>query len=352
MNAFRSTILAMALTVPCGLAMQQTKTNQAPPQPTSTLRELILKSDLTESLRLARQNPSEVTTALNDILEQVDGQITDRKIAEARSALTATDKFMDAYAAADSGKDGLKDSIKGRILRVEGIQLGDDKQYAKAEETLEKALELSRKSGDKRLEAGVHNNLAYALAGQDKADDAIVEYEVARRMAEQQQDLLRAGAYNFNLGFTLYRMGRNEAALGAFKRSAEQSRSVSKASMEARALLYEGITTGKITPTSKDAISYFAQAEKIYEQLADDRNTGFSLWMMAQQTAFAGDMMQARPEAERAIPFLIKAGDKETLYNCYQFLAMTYDLTKSDEDKAKAEKYRKLADGIKKENPG
>lgn len=351
MSRITSTLLVLALSIPCGLALQQTKTDQAPSQSASALRDLILQGNVAESVRLARQNPGDVTTVLNGILEQVDAQITDRKISEARSAVTAADKFMDAYAASDSGKEALRDSIKGRILRVDGIQLGDDKQYAGAEKVLREALELSRKAGDKQLEAGVHNNLGYALTGLDKAGDAAQEYDTARTMAEEQKDSLRAGSYNFNLGITLLQLGSKEPALEAFRRSAAQNLSASRVSLAARATLYQGITLSKIDPTSTAPIPCFAAAEKLFEQLNDNRNVGYSIWLRAQQTAFTGQITEAGHLAETAVPFLIKGGDTSTLATCYGFIADVYGQGKSEEDKAKAEKYRKLAAEIKKENP-
>ncbi len=197
--------------------MQQTKTDQTVSQTAPTLKELILQGNVPESLRLAQQDPDAVAALLNTIFEEVDLQITDRKIAEARTALAAVDKFVGAYTQADSGKGVLKDAIKGRILRVDGIQLSDDKQYAKAEETLRKALEHSEKAGDKRLEAGVHNNLGYALNGLDKPQDAAKEYDMARTMAEEQKDSLRAGSYNFNLGLTLLQLGQESTRVRGFQ---------------------------------------------------------------------------------------------------------------------------------------
>ena len=353
MSRIASTLLALALAVPFGLALQQTKTDQAASQSAPPLRDLILTGNVDESVRVARQNPGEVAAVLNRILEEVDAQITDRKISEARSSLAAVDKFTDAYASpSDSGNRALRDAIKGRILRVDGIQLSDDAHFDKAEPKLWEALELSTKAGDKRLEGGIHNNLGYALMGLERLDDAAREFDSARTIAEEQKDPLRAGSYNFNFGLALFRLGSNEEALRAFSRSEEQNKSVSKTSMEARAVLYQGIVTSKMHPTGKEPMSYLTRAEKMFEQLGDSRNTGLSLWLMAQQTAFGGDLTEAGHVAEKAVPFLVKANDKDTLALCYGFIAMAYDQSKSEEDRAKAEKYKKLAEEIKKENPG
>ncbi len=87
----------------------------------------------------------------------------------------------------------------------------------------------------------------------------------------------------------------------------------------------------------------------MFEQLGDNRNTGLSLWLDGPANGLRGDITEAARLAEKAIPFLIEAGDKATLATCYEFAAEVYGRSTSAEDKAKAEKYKKLAEEIKKE---
>jgi tetratricopeptide (TPR) repeat protein len=349
MNRLKWAALAVAFIATGVFAARETKAGQQAEQPVSSLKALIVQGNTAEAVRIAHKQPETVAPVLKAILEEVDLQITDRKIAEARSALEAAGRFVSDYAP-DGGKGMPRDEIQGRLLRLEGIQLSDDKQYEQAEAKLKLALEVSARVGDQRLEAGVHNNLGYALQfQQDRLKEAAAQYNTARTMAEEQKDPLRAGSYNFNLGLALLQLGNNDLAFEALKRSAEQNRSVSKTSLEARATLYQGVALGKIKPTSKEPIPYFVSAEKMFEQLGDDHYTALSYWMMAQQTAFTGDMPEAARVTEKAIPYYTKAGDKAMLAGCYAFAAEIYGRGTSAEDKEKAEKYKKLAEELKKE---
>ena len=181
------------------------------------------------------------------------------------------------------------------------------------------------------------------------SQQAATEYDAARSLAEEQKDPLRAGVYNFNLGLALQQLGQNERAVKAFQRSKEQNRAASRPSLEARATLYQGIALTSINRTSKEPIALFEAAAKAFEQLKEDRYAGASYWYMAQQTAFTGDMAGAAKITEKAIPFLVSAGDKTTLATCYELVAQVYSLSTSEEEKAKAEKYKKLAEQIRKE---
>ena len=350
-------VLAHALVLPASVSARQTKATKpaAKSTPTESLNTLVSQNKTAEAVRLATRNPAIVLPFLQSRMEQIDLQVTDRKIEEAEASCAAIDAFAKAYGTAAKRKDVPLAAIQGRKLRIDGITLGDQKQYAQSEAVLKKALELARSAGDKTLEAGIHNNLGYALQHQQEPgkDDQILaameEYEAARKIAEEQKDSLRAASYNFNLGMVLLTVRKYEPALNAFKRSTDQAREVSRPSYEARGVLYQGIALSKINLAGKEPINYFTGAAKLFEKLGDVRNTGWSYWFMAEQTAYGGDFKDAIRCAEIAVSYLAKGDDKPGLMQSYDFLVDMYSRFQDDDSKAKKEKYQKLAEELRKQ---
>jgi tetratricopeptide (TPR) repeat protein len=363
MKSVTPIVLAFALAVPGSVSAWQTKAatpaaKAAPapkPTPAESLDALVSQNKTAEAVRLSTRNPAIVLPFLKSRMEQIDLQVTDRKIEEARASSVAIDAFANAYVKASKRKDIPVAAIQGRALRIEGIILGDQKQYAKSEEALKKALELAISSGDKTLEAGIHNNLGYAIRFQqvpgkdDKILAAVEEYETARKIAEEQKDSLRASSYNFNLGMVLLTVRKFEPALLAFKRSTDQAREAARPSYEARGVLYQGIALSRINLAGKEPLNYFNGAAKLFEKLGDMRNTGWSYWLAAEQTAYGGDFKDAARCAEIAVSYLSKGGDKPGLLRAYEFLADMYSRFKDEDSKAKRERYLKLAEEIQKE---
>jgi tetratricopeptide (TPR) repeat protein len=362
MKSLISLVLILGLTVPPAVFARQSKSSKPKPAasaaktPANALDALVSQGKNADAVRLATRNPAIVLPFLKSRMDQIDLQITDRKIEEAKAAASAIEAFANAYRTASRRNDLPLSAIQGRVLRIEGISLANQKQYAKSEEVLEKALEVGKTSGDKALEAGIHNNLGYAMQFQQEAGSdikllsATEQYEMARQMAEEQKDSLRAASYNFNLGIVLLTTRKYESALSAFKRSTEQAREVSRPNYEARGVLYQGITLSKINLAAKEQLEYFSNAARLFEKLGDARNAGWSYWLMAEQTAYTGDYKDAARCAELAEPFLTKANDKVGLLQCYEFLMDMYTRFQDEESKAKKEKYEKLSEELRKQS--
>jgi tetratricopeptide (TPR) repeat protein len=326
---------------------------QKKPAPSSaatpqSLQDLIVRGNVKEAVRVATKSPAQVPDALKTIMDGVDLNITERKIPEAKAAMDAVEKF--AAALPKTGKGGPAvptDAIQGRTARIDGIELNDAKQYEKAEAKLRQALELSTKAGDKVLEAGVHNNLGVALRNQqpgtdEKVEQAATEFDTARKMAEEQKDTLRAGSYNFNLGQALLKLGRPSAALEAFKRSADQNKAAGKTNLQARAVMYQGVSLSKIDVVSQEPVKFFDAAHKLFVTSGDEQNAGWALLLLADHLAYTSKNTESAAAGERAIPFLLKANDKPGLLRCYNLLSEMYGRL---EDKKRAESYRvKAAD--------
>ena len=276
----------------------------------------------------------------------VDLKITDRQIAQAGATLEAAERFVDEWARVKKGKDLSRDALKGRKLRLQGIELNDKKEYAKAEGILKQALEMSKQLKDPVLEAGVRNNLGYALRFQQKLEESAKEFETARQIAESQKDNLRAASYNLNLGDVLLQLDRAASAIDAFKRAEVQGKAASKSNVEARAILMQGLAQIRIVPAvpeplRQEPIRLMEKAEKMFEEQGDDRNTGWALYLIADRMAYSMKFADAAALGERAIPYLSKAKDKEGLRRCY-FLLM--DMFNRLGDIAKSSKYKKLYD--------
>lgn len=341
-------LLAVALGVSCltpALAAQRKTAKPAAPAP--TLQDLIVQNKTREALRLAGKSPALVPAAVKAILDAADLQITERRIADARAAVEGADRFCAALAKAGKVKGVIlpTDAIQGRLARIAGIELADNRQYSKAETKLREALDLSKKANDPVLEAGVHNNLGVALrnvqSGSDeRVEEAAKEFDLARKMAEEQKDLMRAGSYNFNLGQVMLQLGRPGAALEAFTRSADQNKAAANSVLQARAIMFQGVSLSRIDAVSSEPMKYFDAAHKMFVGSGDDQNAGWTLFLMADHLAYGSKNTEAAAAAERAVPFLVKANDKAGLRRCYTLLGDMYGRL---ENKAKSESYKQKA---------
>jgi len=337
----------VVLTMLSGPAVSQQKTAKAQAAKRSpSAQELVLQGKVAEAFRLAAKTPNGPQDTLKELLAMVDLKITDRQIAQAGATLEAAERFVDEWARVKKGKDLSRDALKGRKLRLQGIELNDKKEYAKAEGILKQALEMSKQLKDPVLEAGVRNNLGYALRFQQKLEESAKEFETARQIAESQKDNLRAASYNLNLGDVLLQLDRAASAIDAFKRAEVQGKAASKSNVEARAILMQGLAQIRIVPAvpeplRQEPIRLMEKAEKMFEEQGDDRNTGWALYLIADRMAYSMKFADAAALGERAIPYLSKAKDKEGLRRCY-FLLM--DMFNRLGDIAKSSKYKKLYD--------
>jgi tetratricopeptide (TPR) repeat protein len=342
--AFALTVLILSPLAAGG----QSKPGRKPPAAAVPLEELILQSKTPEALRLASRSANSVPNAMKAILAQADGDVTEQRPDAAAAKLESLSRFLDAYAKANKGKDVARDGLRGRQLRIEGIQLSARREFAKAEPMLRQALELARKSGDAFLESGVHNNLGYTLLSRAETEDenvdqrleeAAKEFETARSMAEAQGDTFRAGSYNLNLGQTLMHLRRYDPAMTAFRRAAGHFRTASKPSLEGRALLYQGIALDKLNLVSQEPLKLYDQAFKMFDKLGESGYAGWSLYLIAEHLAYNQKFAEAAQTAERAVPLLVKGGTKERLRGCYFLLSEAYTRLR---ETAKAERYRQL----------
>ena len=342
-------LLLAALPICSGIAEGQAKTSgRAASKPAPALQDLVLQGKIPQAVRVASKSATQAEDAVRKLLDLVDLQVTERQIAKAQATLQATETFVNACAKSGAAKTLPTDPIKGRKLRLQGIQLNDDKQFEKAEVILRQALDICKQIKDARLEGGVHNNLGIALQFQEKLEEASKEFESARQIAESQKDSLRAGSYNFNLGKALYQLGRHEQALQAFRRSAEQNKAASRTEMEARATMMSGMAQSKFDIINPEALKYFEQALKLFEQLGDKRNAGWVYYLMGDHVAYNQKFADAAAYGEKAVPLLAAANDTAGLIPCYEFLSDMYARTGVKE---KSEHFKKLAEDLSRKTP-
>ncbi|MBP1596464.1 MAG: hypothetical protein H6Q05_1841 [Acidobacteria bacterium] len=338
--------LAAALALQVGVGLPQAKKDKAGAKKAApTVSELVLAGKIPEAVKLAAKQPGAAETTLNTLMSSSDTQITLRQIPEARASLEAARKFLDACEKAGQAKNLPADALKGRELRLQGISLSDEKQFEKAEAFLHQALDISKKAKDPALEAGIHNNLGYALRNMNLLEEAAQEFESARQMAEEQKDDLRAGSYNFNLGEVLQKMGRRELALAAYKRSAEQNKAASRPNIEARAILMQGVVTSSLEPRGQDAVVLFLEAASKFEKVGDNQNAGWSYMLLGDHFGYAMDFKRVVEYCEKAVPLLSKAEDKAGLLRCYNTLT---DMHGRLGDIPKCEMYKKLGEELSK----
>jgi tetratricopeptide (TPR) repeat protein len=322
-----------------GPAAAQAKKTSAAKTP-SDVAALVMEGRMTEAARAAIKIPGSSGTAVRNLLESFDIQVTARKLDEAQSTLDSADRFLDELQKLQKNPEVSREPIRGRRLRLEGIRLNDEKQFSQAEAKLRQALEISRQIKDPVLEAGIHNNMGYSLQYQERFDEALAEYDQARQMAEAQKDDLRAGSYNFNMGQVLLQLRRSEAALEAYRRSETQNRAAGQASIEARAIMMQGMALSRIQIVSPEALKYFENARVLFEKQGDNRNAGWCYYLMGDHIAYSFKFAEAARYGELAVPLLRKAGDSAALRTCYAFLGDMYGRVP---DPLKSEQYKKLA---------
>ncbi len=319
-----------------------------PAKPIPEVYELILQGKIAEAVRLTSKSVPQAEGAVNKLFDMVDAQIVDREITKAQATLKSAESFLDAYAKAVPGKSISGNALKGRNLRIQGIKLNDAKEYGKAESTLRQALAVSLEAKDARLEGGIRNNLGFAMQAQGKLEDAVKEFEAARDIAEKQNDQLRAGSYNFNLGRTFFQLGRMDSALAAYKRSADQNKAAAKPDLEARATMMAGIAQSRQDSFTPEAMKYFQLAFKLFDQIGDKRNAAWCLYLMGDHTAYTQRFADAAAYGEKAVPLLKASNDTDALQKVYEFLSDMYGRTGA---KDKSDQYRQLADEIARKSP-
>jgi tetratricopeptide (TPR) repeat protein len=320
-----------------GPALGQAKKGPAAAPPA---HELALQGKVSAAVTAAQKTPGGGSATVKALADAADARMADRKLQEARAALEAAQKFTDEYARKNP-KDAIsRDPLQARKLRLDGIELSDKKDYAKAESTLRSALEIAQRVKDPTLEAAVRNNLGHALRNQQKDRDAIKEFVAARTAAESQQDNARAGSYNFNLGLALFQAKSFEQAFDAFKRSADQNEAVKNPSVQARALLWQGRSLSAVNSASAEPIKYFDRAQKLFHSLGDDAMSGWCFYYMGDHIAYSFNFKQAAKFGESAIPPFTRANARDGLAVTYEFLA---DMFARLQENQKSEGYKKKA---------
>jgi tetratricopeptide (TPR) repeat protein len=347
--------MAAALTLFAATGQPQTKRGAAASKaeaaaktPAATMAELVMQGKIPEAAKLAVKSPGAVESALNSLMSSADAQIVMRKTAEAQATLDAAQKFVDACDKTGKVKAIPRDALKGRQVRLQGIQFSDQQDYAKSEAFLRQALQISKNIKDPVLEAAVHNNLGYALQSMDLLEDAVKEYDIARQMADEQKDNQRSGTANFNLGETLYKLKRLDPALAAFKRAAEKGRAASRPDIEALATRKQAVVMAAQDPRNQESIRVFQEAETLFEKIGDHQNAGLTYYQMGDSLAYNMSFRQAAEYGEKALTLLTKANHKPSLQRCLEFLGDMYGRLG---DIPKAEQYRKQAKELEVKKP-
>jgi len=325
-----------------GLGAAQTP-KAAPFSTPPDIAALVTSNRTSEAVQAAVQSPGSVEPGIQKLCATFDLLVNFRQLQQAGSVLDASEHFLDELEKSSPAVKVSRDPIRGRRLRLAGIELGDQKQYREAETKLREALAISVAARDAVLEAGVHNNLGYALHYQNRMEEAAAEYDRARQMAEEQNDSLRAGSYNFNLGQALLALQKPESAAEAFRRAEAQNSAAGRGSLEARSVIMRGIALARVNPQSPAAFQLYGKARTMFQDQGDDRNVGWALFLMAGHRNAEAQFLEAARYAEEAVPYLIKSDDKALLRNCYTLLSSVYSAASDSE---KAEHYKRLAQSL------
>jgi tetratricopeptide (TPR) repeat protein len=96
-----------------------------------------------------------------------------------------------------------------------GVLYWADRQYRRAEESIQAALERAQRMANVRLEAWCHNGLGNVYHALGRYEEAMAEFQWAIELGPQ-----NATPYN-GLGLTYYNLGRHEEAVAAYQRAIE-----------------------------------------------------------------------------------------------------------------------------------
>jgi tetratricopeptide (TPR) repeat protein len=325
---------------------QTTKGKPAQTAPAVSISDLVLQGKNTEAVKLAAKSATALETAWMSLFTSVDTQIVLRALTGAQKNLDAIDAFAKACEKSKQIKNIPSEAIAGRQLRLQGILLSDKGEYDKAAEILKQALERSLKAKDRALEAGVHHNMGFAIEHQGQIKEAEKEYDLARQIAEEIKDNLRAGSSNYNLGMVLFQENNFAAALEAFKRAAEQSRTSAQRNVEALAIMMQGRTAGKQDLKSNASLQLLQDAQGKFEKLGDNLNAGMCYYYMSEFCGYGNDFARAVQYAEKAIPYLEKLDNKSPLQKLYDNLGVMYALLeKKDKSNEYVQRAQELANG-------
>jgi len=194
-------------------------------------------------------------------------------------------------------------------LYDEGIQLTKKGNYAEAAKKLTQALEMRRKSGDKRGAAAVLEELGRVDQRQGKRDTALAELNEALKIWRETGDKAGVGNALVDLGEVREAMGQAEEALKLYNEALPIKRGLREEAGQAEVLQRLGgilLAKGQL----EEAQASLQSALQVREKLKSPGTTGGTLYLLGEASRRMGEYDLALDEYRRAQGMFRDAGDK------------------------------------------
>ncbi len=184
------------------------------------------------------------------------------------------------------------------------------------------ALASARQSGDLPGEAWVLNNLGMVL-GEERADDAVGYFEQALAVHGKTGDRRGQAQVANNLAFSYQLLGRHEEAIGALKNALDLQRQVGRRHGEAVALCNLGEAYREFGRLD-DAIATSRQALSIVREIGAVRDEGYALYSLGRAHLDLGRAAEAVGFLEQAAAIHQAAGDRAAEAQDLRYLGTAY----------------------------
>lgn len=196
---------------------------------------------------------------------------------------------------------------------------------------LEKALEVSKETGEHREAAWTLNHLGRLYAESGEKERARGFYEEALKTAKEEGDRMAEGAALNNLGWVYCAWGQQEQEQKHYEEALRIYRELGDRRGEAATLNNLGRVFDDLGG-SKQAVDYYEQALRIYREIGDQRGEGWSLNNLGKNYFLMGQKDLAREYLEQALAIrseVDRKGESRTLNNLGTLYAELGDLKRA-----------------------
>ena len=237
----------------------------------------------------------ELAGELNDEADR--GEVTLREalyldsIGRRRDALEKLDEMLEAGTS--------EGALRARLLSRRGMFLLFLSDFAEAESSLQKALDISAELKDQELRAECLQLLGSGHYLQGLYDKALSEMEGALAIRRELGDGQRSGALESNIGLIRLDRGELEAAEVQFKDSLKTFRRIGMRSAEAGNLVNLGLVYTEMGRLER-ALDFISEALQIRQELANRQGIGTDLGNL-------GAVWMRIGKYEKAVPLLKQA---------------------------------------------
>ncbi|MEM9116635.1 MAG: tetratricopeptide repeat protein [Cyanobacteria bacterium P01_F01_bin.56] len=193
-------------------------------------------------------------------------------------------------------------------------------QLEAAAEKYEEAIQESEQLDDFRQVAAGKSNLATVRMDQGRYDEAIAEYNAARTLFEQQNELQTVAVIWHQTGMVYQEAGQFDTAETAYRRSLEIETQIGDRARQADSLTQLGNLYDDYLNRPEEAVTFYRQAADIYVEHGDLRSEGRVRNNIADTLRKLQRYDEARGEVQRAIECKQNLGHAGTVWNAFYIL--------------------------------